>query len=114
MAACEKAATVAKERDCGVDLLRFVACCAVVGLHTFANGLTPTSAIVYYACGFAVPVFFMVSGAFLLNRGGVTYSYVIRKLRPLLAVLLLWVMVVSAVVAAGKIAVRGARLPFFR
>ena len=41
------------KRDCGVDLLRFIACCAVVGLHTFTNGLTPISTVVYYACGFA-------------------------------------------------------------
>ena len=59
------------KRDCGVDLLRVIACCAVVGLHTFTNGLTSVSTVVYYACGFAVPVFFMASGAFLLNRGGV-------------------------------------------
>lgn len=83
------------KRDCGVDLLRFIACCAVVGLHTFTNGLTAVSTVVYYACGFAVPVFFMASGAFLLNRGGCSYSYVNRKLRQLGVVLVLWVLVVT-------------------
>ena len=118
MAACEKicgtakGARTSKERDCGVDLIRFVACCAVVGLHTFTNGLTPASTVAYYACGFAVPVFFMASGAFLLNRG-VAYSYVIRKLRQLAAVLLLWALVVSAVAAAGKAATGAADLAVF-
>lgn len=92
-----------KIRDCGVDLLRFVACCAVVGLHTFTNGLTPLSTVAYYACGFAVPVFFMASGSFLLNRGGVEYSYVSRKLRQLAVVLGLWVLAVSALVAIGEL-----------
>lgn len=58
------------KRDYGIDMLRFVACCAVVGLHTFTKGITLTSTVAYYACGFAVPIFFMCSGAFLLNRGG--------------------------------------------
>ena len=58
-----------KQRDHGVDFLRCIACCAVVGLHTFNNGLSFVTAAFYYAFGFAVPVFFMASGAFLLNRG---------------------------------------------
>lgn len=91
------------KRDCGVDLLRVIACCAVVGLHTFTNGLTPASTVVYYACGFAVPVFFMASGAFLLNRGGCTYSYVNGKLRQLGLVLALWVLVVALLAWAASL-----------
>ena len=58
------------QRDIGIDILRLAACCAVVGLHTFTKGLTPVSTVVYYASSFAIPAFFMSSGAFLLNRGG--------------------------------------------
>ena len=58
------------QRDIGIDVLRLVACCAVVGLHTFTKGLTDVSTVAYYASSFAIPVFFMASGAFLLNRGG--------------------------------------------
>lgn len=88
---------MAVERDHGVDLLRFIACCAVVGIHTFTNGLTLMSSAAYYACGFSVPVFFMASGAFLLNRGGrCSRSYVYKKLCQLATTLVLWVFVVSA------------------
>ena len=31
----------AKRRDVAVDMLRVLACCAVVGLHTFSRGMTP-------------------------------------------------------------------------
>lgn len=92
---------VTRERDCGIDLIRVAACCAVVGLHTFSNGLTTFSSISYYFCGFAVPVFFMASGAFLLNRGGVTYSYSIRKIKQLAAVLIRWVLVISFCIGVG-------------
>lgn len=91
------------KRDYGIDMLRFVACCAVVGLHTFTKGITLTSTVAYYACGFAVPIFFMCSGAFLLNRGGVDWSYVVKKLRRLLNVLVLWASVLSLVYVIGKL-----------
>lgn len=91
------------KRDYGIDMLRFVACCAVVGLHTFTKGISLTSTVAYYACGFAVPIFFMCSGAFLLNRGGVDRSYVVKKLRQLLIVLVLWAAVLSFVFVIGKL-----------
>lgn len=91
------------KRDYGIDMLRFVACCAVVGLHTFTKGITLTSTVAYYACGFAVPIFFMSSGAFLLNRGEVDWSYVIKKLRRLLIVLALWAAALSLVFVIGKL-----------
>lgn len=91
------------KRDCGIDMLRFFACCAVVGLHTFTKGTTLPSTVVYYTCGFAIPIFFMSSGAFLLNRGGVDYSYVAKKLCRLLVVLVLWASVISVSFVLGKL-----------
>lgn len=79
-----------KKRDVGIDALRFAACCAVVGIHTINRNLSPVGAVLHYACAFAVPVFFMASGAFLLNRGGVGYSWVKKRLLQFVRVLLLW------------------------
>ena len=44
-------------RDYNIDLIRILACIAVVGLHTLPKDLSTTSAALYYFCGFAVPVF---------------------------------------------------------
>ena len=52
-------------RDCSIDLIRVIACVAVVGLHTFPKDLSLVTASLYYLCGFAVPFFFMSSGYFL-------------------------------------------------
>lgn len=54
-------------RDAGADLLRIVSCLAVVGLHGFIleDGL---SFFLYRLCGFSVPMFFVLSGYFLLAR----------------------------------------------
>lgn len=95
------------ERDRGVEALRILSCCAVVGLHTFIRGLGPMSSALYYACGFAVPVFFMVSGAFLLNRGQVEWSYSIRKVRRFTTVLLLWTLATLCAMTLADIAEGG-------
>lgn len=84
-----------RQRDVAVDMLRVFSCCAVVGLHTFSRGVTPLASIMYYACGFAVPLFFMTSGFFLLNRGGVTYSYALRKIGRMITVICLWVAIAT-------------------
>ena len=54
-------------RDANADLLRIVSCLAVVGLHSFRleEGL---SFFLYKLCGFSVPMFFVLSGYFLLAR----------------------------------------------
>lgn len=78
------------KRDAGIDAMRFAACCAVVGIHTINRNLSPVGAVLHYACAFAVPVFFMASGAFLLNRGVVGYPWVKERLLQFVRVLLLW------------------------
>ena len=67
-----------------------MACIAVVGLHTFPKDLSTVTASLYYLCGFAVPVFFMSSGYFLLNRGEVSYKYAVQKCIGIIRVVFLW------------------------
>lgn len=50
------------QRNCNIDLIRVLACAAVVGLHTIPKDLSVSTASLYYLCGFAVPFFFMTSG----------------------------------------------------
>lgn len=96
-------------RDKSIDMLRVFACCAVVGLHTFLKDTSLFTAGLYYGCGFAVPVFFMASGAFLLNRGSVSYRYVVHKVVRLVQVLLLWVGCITAIKVIGSLIITGDR-----
>ncbi len=65
-----------RTRNTNIDLLKLCASIGVIGLHTFKYDAAP---ILYYLCCFSVPVFFMVSGYFSLNKaiptgGGVLYQ----------------------------------------
>ena len=77
-------------RNYNVDFIRVMACIAVVGLHTFPKDLSTVTASLYYLCGFAVPVFFMSSGYFLLNRGDLSYKYAVQKCIGIIRVVFLW------------------------
>lgn len=77
-------------RDVHIDLIRSIACFAVIGLHSYGESNNIASLIFYYFCGFAVPFFFMASGFFLLNRGKIAYKYSFRKTKSLLRVVALW------------------------
>ena len=77
-------------RDCSIDLIRVIACVAVVGLHTFPKDLSLVTASLYYLCGFAVPFFFMSSGYFLLNRGELNYKYAGHKCVRIIKIVFFW------------------------
>ena len=57
-----------KKRNDNIDLIKILACIAVVGLHTLRREVSVLNSFLYYLCGFAVPAFMMASGYFLLNR----------------------------------------------
>ena len=73
-----------------MDLLRIFACCAVVGLHTLRSNVSIYNSILYYLCGFAIPVFFMSSGYILVNRKEIPFSYIRKKVFSILSIVLLW------------------------
>lgn len=56
------------QRNLNLDLVRILACVAVVGLHTVRLNGSFFYVALYNICGFAVPAFFMASGYMLLNR----------------------------------------------
>lgn len=73
-----------KERNQAVDLIKIIAMCMVVALHTTRlfddNGLHGPAFVAYYTSDIGIPLFFAVSGYLLLGRDNSTYSYVWRKL----------------------------------
>jgi surface polysaccharide O-acyltransferase-like enzyme len=83
-----------RKRNVNLDLMRILACIAVVGLHTLQKDLSVFNSTLYYICGFAVPVFFMASAYILLNKGEVSLSYSIRKCFSILKIMVLWAAIV--------------------
>lgn len=79
-----------EKRNQNVDLIRTIACIAVVGLHTYGRKVELPNSVVYYLCGFAVPFFFMASGYFLLNRGKIEIRYSLRKIVGIVKTVVVW------------------------
>lgn len=83
-----------QERNYNLDLIKIMACIAVVGLHTLNRDLSSLNLILYYLCGFAVPAFFMASGYILLNRGEIFYAYVWKRIFKIVRVVICWTLIV--------------------
>lgn len=79
-----------RQRDSNIDLIRVVACVAVVGLHTVPKDLSVYTTLLYYLCGFAVPFFFISSGYFLLNRNIVSYEYAKKRCVGIIKTVFAW------------------------
>lgn len=87
--------SVGLERNIGLDLLKIIACFAVVVLHV--TGIVPINNVgyslkttLYYIAGFAVPTFFMVNGYSLLNKDKLSYRYVSKKILNIILVVFAW------------------------
>lgn len=83
---------MAQKRDASMDFLRLIATIAVVGLHSVRKcaDMTALHTAAFYALQFAVPVFFMCSGYFMLNRASISWRSLGRKLLGLLRVAVFW------------------------
>lgn len=85
------------KRNIGLDLLKTMACFAVIVLHvtgiivTANNSNTYTiNHTLYYIAVFAVPIFFMVNGYLLLNKSKMGYKYIIKKIISILIIIFSW------------------------
>ena len=89
-----------KERNLQLDILKIMACFAVVVIHvtgiiTFnMRSKYSINHTLYYLSGFAVPIFFIVNGYFQLNREKVKYTYAMKKIGNILAVVFVWNLIV--------------------
>ena len=77
------------KRIINVDLLRILSCLGVIGLHCFQEHLISINLIVYRLCGFAVPMFFVLSGYFLATEENDVKSS-LRRISKVLLVIILW------------------------
>ena len=75
-----------KEYNYNLGFLKLLACIGVIGLHTFM----PNAMILYYLCGFAVPVFFMASGYLIFGKEKITWEYNLVKIMKIIRLILIW------------------------
>lgn len=80
-------------RNNTIDLLRVCAMLAVVRLHAGGTGLF--SDIIHYLCSFAVPIFFLISGYFVLSKKMIDWSYVGRRCIKYITLLVCWSILLS-------------------
>lgn len=98
---------VKKKRNIGIDLLKLIACILVITLHSLppedlmvANNVFNLS--LYYVGTLAIPVFFMSSGYFVLNKRSISYAYSFKRIKNILIVVFSWLMLYSLVILIVK------------
>lgn len=82
-----------KHRNYGIDLIKIIACLLVITLHCLAptdpvvkNSIFNTS--LYYAGTLAIPIFFMASSYFVLNKRSISYKYSFIRIKNILFVVI--------------------------
>lgn len=75
---------MAQERNLNLDLIKIIAMCFVVAMHTirpwFVGGFNINTFYTITICGTAIPLFFTVSGYLLLGRKNIEWNYSLRKI----------------------------------
>lgn len=89
-----------KKRNYGIDLIKIIACVLVITLHSLdptkpvdANNLFNSA--LYYVGTMAIPIFFMASGYFVLNKKSISYAYSFKRIKNILIVVLSWLLLFS-------------------
>lgn len=80
-----------KGRNYGIDFLKIIACLAVLRLHIISINVAENEfqLFTYYLSGFAVPIFFMANGYFILNKRDLKFDYIIKKIKKILILLVI-------------------------
>ncbi len=79
-----------EKRNISLDFLKIIATFLVVVLHTVDKDCEDINYL-FYCFGFcAIPLFFMVDGALLLNKENITYKYCLKKIGKILFIAFFW------------------------
>lgn len=80
-----------QERNLNIDLIKIISCIGVVGLHVFYQyGESSTMYRLIYNMGIiSIPLFFMASGYFMLNRS-VDWKKIINKIKKIILFVTIW------------------------
>lgn len=91
------------KRDINIDFLKLIASIAVIGLHTLHKDLSTINALIYYFCGFAIPVFFFSTGYILLQRKEITFNYCIKKCLFIIRIVVIWNIAINLCIVCLKL-----------
>lgn len=78
------------KRYIGLDILKILSTFAVVLLHTLNKQSGYSNILLYAFSSFAVPVFFMINGYFLLNKKDISCRYIVMKITNIIIICLFW------------------------
>ncbi|EHG12528.1 acyltransferase [Streptococcus sp. SN3] len=93
-------------RKIGLDFLKIFACIGVVLIHTTIWGFTNTVngidmigqfnlySYLFYLGVYAVPIFFMLNGYFLLQKKQLSYTYMFNKIKGIILVTVFWNLII--------------------
>ena len=90
------------QRNYNIDLLKILACLAVVCMHTIHNTISVVNLVICYTCTFAIPVIFASSGFILLHRKEATYRYSLKKVLHIIRITFIWSFLVESLVFIAK------------
>lgn len=96
-----------RKRNYGIDLIKIIACILVITLHSL-DPLMPVvrnnmfNAALYYAGTMAIPIFFMASGYFTLNKSTISYAYSLKRIKNILIIVIGWILLYSVAVLVLK------------
>lgn len=91
-----------KKRNYGIDLIKIIACVLVIVLHSL-NPTTPAvehniiRLSIYYIGTLAIPIFFMASGYFVLNKKNISYFYSFLRIKNIFIILFSWILLFSVI-----------------
>lgn len=89
-------------RNVGIDLAKALAAFGVVVLHFIGPQAGAFNAALYLLAAFAIPVFIMCNGWFVLNKDSITWRYSVGKAAGLIMLCALWCVVNWAIFAVVR------------
>lgn len=100
------------KRDSSIDLLRVFAAIAVIGLHVLRANGGVVAIHIYHICGFAVPLFFVISGYLLLDRE-ISFCYLLTKIIGIVKLVTIWNIIVTIPLTVANIIRGNSIISFF-
>lgn len=78
------------KRNLEIDFIKIIACFGVVFLHTIGLKSSKFNNLIYYIGTISIPLFLMVNGFMILNKGEMNIKYILKKISRLLYVVIIW------------------------
>ena len=75
-------------RNYNADVLRIIACIGVLVLHVLGTKGSIINTLLYYLGTISIPIFFILSGHFILNKKDLNMKYLLKKISNIIVLVL--------------------------